>query len=251
MEVHAVFFWSALLIPPQIIILLFSRGKAAFILPTFWQHRICNAFGLKVEVIGTPVLDRQALFVSNHISYLDIPVIAGVLPASFVAKADVASWPVFGLLAKLQQTAFVSRSRATLAQEKAALSNVLAQGRSLIIFPEGTSSDGQTVLPFKTSLFGLALESGQDITVQPFTIELASVDGHEVSTQADRDLYAWHGDMTLMPHFWAFAKSSGAKVRLHFHPPLRVQQISDRKELARICYDLVAAPLNHRASSAA
>src|SRR5690606_21982668 len=104
-------FWCALLIPPQVAIMLFTRGKPAYVLPQLWHKLICRAFGLSVEVVNQPETDRQALYVSNHISYLDIPVISCVLSASFVAKADVARWPVFGLLAKLHQTVFVSRSR--------------------------------------------------------------------------------------------------------------------------------------------
>ena len=245
------FFWSILLIPPQMLVMLFSRGKAAFILPTIWQRLICRAFALEVEVTGIPVQDARTIYVGNHISYLDIPVIAGILPASFVAKAEVASWPVFGFLAKLQQTAFINRSRKAVAHEKTALSALLAKGKSLIIFPEGTSSDGRTVLPFRSSLFGLALDDPIRPTIQTFTLELVSVNGHPVTSQEDRDLYAWHGDMTLMPHFWSFAKSHGAKVRLHFHPPLQVQQVNDRKELASLCHKQVASILEKRAPCAA
>lgn len=245
------FFWSALLIPPQMLILLFGRDKAAYILPSLWHRQICRVFGLEIEVINKPVRDRQVIYVSNHVSYLDIPVIASVLPVSFVAKADVESWPFFGLLAKLQQTAFISRARAAVGREKQTLASLLAAGKKLVIFPEGTSSDGSKALPFKSSLLGIALESGEDMLIQPFTIELAEIDDRPVTSQNDRDLYAWYGDMTLMPHFWNFAKTKGAKVKLHFHAPIHVKEIQDRKLLAQTCHELVAGILANRMALAA
>ena len=229
----------------------FCKGRRAYILPGFWQKMVCHAFALKVETIGTPLTGKQAIFVSNHLSYLDIPVIGSVLPASFVAKAEVASWPVFGFLAKLQQTAFISRSRSAVQREKGNLAAFLEQGKSLVIFPEGTSSDGSKVLPFRSSLFGIALEAASQPPIQPFTIELVEIDGRKVNNSQGRDHYAWHGDMTLMPHFWAFAKSNGAKVRLHFHTPLQVKGLQDRKKLAQTCHQMVAGPLENSIARAA
>lgn len=243
--------WSALLIPPQMLVMLFTNGDSTYVIPSFWQKRICRVFGLDVEVVNAPVQSRPAVFVSNHVSYLDIPVIASVLPVSFVAKAEVANWPLFGLLARLQQTVFVSRSRAAVGREKDALAATLANGKRLVIFPEGTSSDGSKALPFKSSLLGIALEAGGEMPIQPFTIELAEIGGRKIAGQQDRDFYAWYGDMTLMPHFWNFAKTSGAKVRLHFHAPLHVKEIQDRKILAQKCHELVASALTNRMAETA
>ncbi len=239
------FFWTILLVPPQALIMLFTKGRAAYVIPHFWQKRVCDAFALTVDVTGTPVKDRQVIYVSNHISYLDIPVISTILPYSFVAKADVADWPLFGLLARLQQTAFISRSRTDAAKEKSALQNMLKDGKSLIIFPEGTSTDGRTVLPFKASLFSIALDetAPPGLVIQPFTVEIAETDGKPVNNQAGRDLYAWHGDMTLLPHLWRFAKSEGARINLHFHPPLTMGAETHRKALAADSQALVAGGL--------
>lgn len=246
-------FWCALLIPPQAAVLLFTRGRAAYALPRLWHKMICRAFRIQVEVAGAPVTDRQALYVSNHVSYLDIPAISCVLPVSFVAKADVEGWPLFGLLAKLQQTVFISRSRQRLHEEKAAFEKILKSGRSLVIFPEGTSSDGAQVLAFKSSLFSVVPDGGlsDSMVVQPFTVELVGTDERKIITQKDRDNYAWYGDMTLMPHFWHFAKLRGAKVKLHFHAPVKVKEGENRKELARRCQELVAAPLASGMAAAA
>lgn len=238
------FFWCALLIIPQAIILLFSHGKAAYLIPLFWHKMMCRIFNLEVVIEGTPITDGQIVFVSNHISYLDIIVIASTLPASFVAKKEVASWPVFGLLAKLQQCVFIDRARHRINDGQNSLQKKLNSGNSLIFFPEGTSSDGTVILPFKSSLFSVAITLKS--IIQPFTIELIETNGKKITTEKDRDRYAWHGDMTLAPHFWSFAKSSGAKVKLHFHAPIQVKDDDNRKYLAKTCYEKVTSPLLHK-----
>lgn len=234
----------ATMIPLQILWQAFTRGKRVYALALIWHRSVCRLFGLRVDIIGQPASDRQVIFVANHVSYLDIPVLASVLPASFVAKADVANWPLFGTLARLQHTAFISRSRSMAAQEKHALAARLADGRDLIMFPEGTSSDGSRVLPFKSSLFGIALDHERtgEISIQPVSIILTAIDGRPATDPGIRDKYAWYGDMTMLPHLWAFGKSRGACVRLHFHAPLSPSAFADRKTLARACEDAVRQP---------
>lgn len=237
-KLAAFFALTLLLVPPQLLIMAATRGKAAYILPHLWERVVCFIFGLKVVVEGTPYTESQTIYISNHISYLDIPVIASVLKASFVAKEDVANWPLFGFLSKMQQTAFISRSRTHAAKGRFALQNMLRDGKSLIIFPEGTSSDGSAILPFKSSLFSIVhdIETKTPVMVQPLTLSLREVDGRPPAEQDVRDLYAWHGDMTLSPHLWNFLKSKGAKVMLHFHPPAPAEDFPCRKTLARHCH---------------
>ncbi|PJB71637.1 MAG: 1-acyl-sn-glycerol-3-phosphate acyltransferase [Alphaproteobacteria bacterium CG_4_9_14_3_um_filter_47_13] len=238
------FFWCAVLIPVQITITTFSRRQAAYILPHFFHKRVCRIFQINVETTGAPLEKGQFLYIGNHISYLDISVITAVLPVSFVAKQEVANWPFFGLLAKLQQTAFIDRARHASKKGRTALQDRLKDGKSLVLFPEGTSSDGKTILPFKSTLFSILDKGESDLLVHPFTIELLEVNGHSIQSQQDRDLYAWHGDMTLIPHFWDFARSHGAKVKLHFHTPFRVKESDNRKDLAKLCHNIVAQGLN-------
>lgn len=232
--------WSLSLIPFQLLILAIHRGKWAYELPYLWERGMCRIFGIKVIIEGSPNRDKQTIYMANHLSYLDIPAIASILKASFVAKAEVANWPVFGFLSKMQQTAFIERSRKEVSTQKNALQNMLAEGKSLIIFPEGTSSDGRDVLPFKSSLFSIALGEQalkQDLFVQPVTVSLIHVNGSEPTAQNIRDLYAWHGDMTLPPHLWQFAKSRGATIKLVFHPPYQAATFDDRKILAGKCHN--------------
>ncbi|PCK00226.1 MAG: 1-acyl-sn-glycerol-3-phosphate acyltransferase [Zetaproteobacteria bacterium] len=230
-------------VPVQAIILKFHTGKYAYTLPYLWQKAICTIFSIKVKVIGTPNKSHQTIYISNHISYLDIPVLGSVIPASFVAKKDVASWPVFGFLSKLQQTAFISRNRADADKGRQALNAMLEQNKSLIIFAEGTSTDGREVLPFKSSLFSIALQDNlPDILVQPITIKMKTINQKEISTQFDRDLYSWHLNMDtpLGTHLWRFAKNQGAEISLTFHTPIKAQDYSDRKTLAKACHNTVS-----------
>jgi len=234
---------SLILVPLQMLVLSIHKGQGAYIIPHFWQKCVCGIFRLKVSVIGTPLRKQQVIYVSNHLSYLDIPVIGSIIPASFVAKKDVSSWPVFGFLSRLQQTAFIDRSRNAAAKETSALDIMLNERKSLILFPEGTSTDGTEVVPFKSSLFSLALKKDvNNPPIQPFAIKIISVDRHPPATQELRDIYAWHRNMTteLPQHLWRFSLSRGARIELEFFPAIHTDENSDRKILAGNCYQTIA-----------
>lgn len=233
-------------IPTQLLILAFHKGPGAYIAPKLWHKGVCLIFGIRLFVEGKPVQNQQTLFMSNHLSYLDIPVLGSLITASFVAKKDVEGWPLFGFLATLQQTAFIDRSRTAAAKEMHNLNALIKTGKSLILFPEGTSTDGRTLRPFKSSLFAAPLESeNPDLLIQPVSLEMEQVNGRAVETQKDRDLYSWHIDMdTELPvHLWLFALTSGARIKIKFHPPLRVAEFQDRKVLAGACYEHVRSAL--------
>lgn len=232
---------SAAVVGTQTVLLPFYKGPASYWVPLLWQKGTCRIFGIKVRREGTPVGKRPAIYVSNHVSYMDIPVVGSLVMASFVARGDMESWPIFGYMGKMQQSVYISRKREDAEEGRKALHDMLAAKRSLIIFAEGTSTPGTSVLPFKSSLFGLALEHG--VSVQPMTISLISVGGKPVTDAQTRDLYAWHGDMTLYPHIWAFAKLGGAELVVRFHPPRDASVYKDRKALCRDCYEDVAGGL--------
>ena len=235
------------IIPFQFLVMLFSRGKASYALPCLWHKIVCKIFGIKVRPCGkySKAPGCQTIFVSNHLSYLDIPVMGSLLKASFVAKKEVKSWPVFGFLSKLQQTAYISRARSDSVKSKDNLSNMLNQGKNLILFPEGTSTDGVSVLPFKSSLFSIALQQddgNNDIYIQPVTIILDKVSGKAPQTQKERDIYAWHINMDtpLANHLWNFAKNKGASINLVFHDFICAKEQNNRKELAKLCHEAVS-----------
>ncbi len=238
--------WCLLCAPTQFIYLLFVKGPSAYTLPYIWQRGVCRIFGIKVVISGAPISTAQTVFCSNHISYLDIPVIGSALKASFVAKGEVESWPVFGFLSKLQQTIFISRKRSDAHRAGEQIEQNLQQGKNIIIFPEGTSSDGSNVLAMKAALFS-PVAGLENTVIQPFSVCIRNVDKQSVADasapQELRDLYAWYGDMDLAPHLWAFAQHKGAVIELVFHAPIAADGGADRKALAAQCEEKIRNPL--------
>lgn len=228
------------LIPVQIFAVKFNRGLAVR-LPLFY-HRLCTRIlGFQICVHGEMMREGPVLFACNHTSYTDIAVLGALLPASFVAKEEVAGWPLFGLLAKLQRTVFVARRGARAAEQRDEMIRRLEAGDNLILFPEGTSSDGNAVLPFKSALFSVAevRPRGAALCVQPVSIAYTRLDGMPIG-RALRPYFAWYGDMTLAPHFWEVAGLGHATVDVIFHAPVTIDQYKNRRALAKHCFDVVA-----------
>jgi 1-acyl-sn-glycerol-3-phosphate acyltransferase len=205
-------------------------------------HRICaRLLGFRLDIRGAMSSIRPTLFVANHSSYLDITVLGGVIPGSFVAKAEVGDWPFFGLLAKLQRTVFVDRrARSALAQREA-LEERLRAGDNLILFPEGTSSDGNRTLPFKSALFAAASMEidGRPLTVQPVSVSCTALDGIPLGRTL-RSVYAWYGDMSLLSHIWRMVRLGRLTVVVQFHSPLSLAASGSRRQLAERCWQQVA-----------
>ncbi len=234
-------------IPTQSLVLLFTQGKKAYILPYWWHSAVRALFGITYEVTGMPALDKQTLFVSNHLSYMDIPLIGSILKNSFVAKSEVREWPLFGFLSTLQRTAFIERKKTQAALQKNALDARLNAGESLIIFPEGTSTDGYNVEPFKSSLFSIVLGTNKEnLFIQPMTIILKSVNKTPPQTTKERRLYTWprEDDIDIGAHLWRFAKTKGAHLEIIFHKPIPAKDYKDRKALAKDSCIAVQKPLN-------
>lgn len=206
--------------------------------------RICNALlGLRVRAFGQPSGGARVLYVINHVSYLDIPVLSSVIDATFVARADMAAWPMFGTIAKVTGTVFVDRSGPRAMEQRAVIVSRLAGGEDLILFPEGTSTDGSSVAPFKSALFGILGqdEAVADVVIQPVSIAYVRYADGTPLVGPLVDLYSWYGDMTLVPHLFQVLGLRGVDVEVHFHEPVRAAEVGDRKELARRCHTTVAA----------
>lgn len=232
--------WTALLVPIQAAAMAL-RLPVRTCIPRYY-HRVCaRLLGLRVEVRGTMAPARPTLFVCNHMSYLDITVLGAVIEGSFVAKAEVGRWPLFGLLARLQRSIFVDRRAANAQAHRNSLQQRLQAGDSLILFPEGTSGDGNRTLPFKTSLFQVAaLEvGGRPITVQPVSVAATALDGIPLGRML-RPLYAWYGDMDLVSHIWSMIGAGELTVVVEFHPPVTIAEMGSRKALAEHCWRTVA-----------
>lgn len=233
----------------QPLVLLCTRGRGAYYVPQAWHWLACRIFGLRVDVDGRPYDGGQVMLMANHISYLDIPVLGGLVRGSFVAKQDVEGWAVFGFLSRLQQTVFISRARGAAQQVQKQLDERLLAGQDLIIFPEGTSTDGRDVRPFKSSLFSLVIASrATELYVQPVTLRVVEADGKPVerdSEQSVLDIYAWHIDMDMAmgAHLWRFSQTKGARICVTFHAPLPAKSYNDRKVLAQACHGCVKGGL--------
>jgi len=221
------------LLPPALIAYA-GRGRSPAAINRLWHRATCRIAGIRVRTIGTPVRDRPVLFVSNHVSYVDIPAIGAVLDVCFIAKAEVASWPLFGLLAKVSNTVFLKRDRREIREQRDRVAALLGNGTSLYLFPEGTSSDGRQVLPFKSALLDAA--TAGDCLVQPVTVAYHDPDAR----------YAWYGDMTLVPHLGKVLAVPGVTVDIVFHEPVASGDFSSRKTLTSHVEGQVAAGLQQR-----
>lgn len=201
----------------------------------------CWMAGFRIKVHGEPSAAHPTLFVANHASYFDIPVLGSLLRASFIAKAEVAGWPVFGFLAKLQRTVFIERVRSRAGEHRGQVSERLSAGDQLVLFAEGTSNDGTRVLPFKSALFSAAEPvDGHEVTVQPVSIAYTRTDGVPLG-RTMRHWFAWYGDMDMAPHFWGALGLGVTTVEVVFHPTVTLAQFGSRKALADHCQRLVAA----------
>ena len=227
-------------------VLLVLPGKAKVDFARFYWATIARLLGLQVRRIGERAEPagppggrvRPIIYVGNHSSWLDIPAVGGELKACFVSKDDVAGWPLVGTIARLGRTVFVSRSRQSIGRERSEMQGRLKDGDNLILFPEGTSSDGSRVLPFHSSFFAAAYG---DITpiIQPVSIvydRLADLPVGHVS----RTVFSWYGDMSLAPHLWQLAQWRGKRVTLLFHAPLDPLEFADRKALSNATWQAVA-----------
>ncbi len=205
-------------------------------LPKVWLGWCRRTIGMDVSVAGGALVEGPALFVSNHISYLDVIAIGSVIDGSFVSRADIRHWPIFGFLATLQRTVFIERNPRHARQHREELTSRLSSGDRLIFFPEGTSSDGTTILPFKSSLFSAAeLEANErPVPVQPISIAYTRLDGLPLG-RLMRPLYAWYGDMDFAPHFWQLLGLGRFKVEITVHDAVTLGGFHSRKELARYC----------------
>ena len=238
--------YAALTLPlmPVQALLVLARAPMAARLPRWYHAACCRILGFRVLVRGVPSEVAPTLFVSNHLSYLDIVVLSALAPVSFVAKREVASWPFFGWLARLQRTVFVGRDRRNVHDERDSLAAALAEGRSLVLFPEATSWDGNRLRPFRSSLLAAAeiAPAGRPLLVQPLTVAYTRVDGMPIGRHL-RPFYAWFGDMELPGHLWQVLGIGRVTVELEFHDPVTFARFGSRKALTRHCEAAIARAL--------
>src|SRR3984957_4886772 len=215
--------------------LLLKLGSRAFRPFPNRYHRVFAAlFGIHIRKVGQPVTGEGVLMVANHTSWADIIIFSAAAPLSFVSKAEVARWPLFGTLARLQRTVFVERTRrSSTGETRDEIRERLLAGDTLLLFPEGTSHDGNRVLPFKSALLGAAearLASGAHVKVQPVSAAFTGLHGMPMGRE-NRPLFAWYGDMEMVSHLWEALQAGPLDVVVQFHQPLSLD-VMDRKALA-------------------
>ncbi len=220
--------------PLQLLVLWLTPSRR-YVLPRVVFRLGLRIIGIECDVRG-PVPQRgPALILCNHLSWIDIVVIGAHLPCHFIAKRDVAGWPVFGQMARIIGVLFVDRERrAATGPVRDAMRGGFALGRTLVLFPEGTSTDGSQVLPFKSALLPDPGTTG--VSIHPLT--LSFFNNHRAHA-----FYAWYDDTPLIAHMRAVFASGPLHARLEFGDPISPDQISDRKDLARRSHNVVSENL--------
>lgn len=236
----AVLLWTLPSMAVQSMCLLLP-GPAKMVHARFYWAVISRLLGVRVRVIGTPAYQetsRPIIFVSNHSSWLDIPVLGGCLNACFVSKDEVGAWPFVGTVARLGRTVFISRQRHATGRERDAMRQRLVQGDNLLLFPEGTTSDGSRVLPFRSSFFAIA-EGDDPPLIQPVSVVYDRLDGLPTG-RASRPVFAWYGDMDMATHFWRLAQHHGLRASVLLHAPMDPSRFASRKALSHAVWQAVA-----------
>jgi len=228
------------LLPIQAVAIFF-RLELARTLPPAYHRLVCRIMGIRVASQGELAKNRPLLIVSNHTSYLDIEVLGSLIPGSFVAKAEIAGWPFFGWLAKLQRSVFIERRSSKAREHKDEIEKRLLEGDVLILFPEGTSNDGNRILPFRSALFSVAERriEGEALVVQPVSLAYTRLDGMPMG-RSFRPFFAWYGDMELPPHLWQMLGLGLVTAEVVFHEPVTIDRFGTRKALAEACWRIVA-----------
>lgn len=216
-----------------------TRSKWARTFPHWYHRQVCRLIGVRIAIDGKVERDRPVLLVANHTTWLDIPVLSAVAPVSFVAKKEVGTWPFVSALARLQRSVFVDRTRRTaVGQTAGEIVERLAQGDAIVLFAEGTSSDGNRVLPFMTSLFAAAKPAAgeapvaADAVVQTVSVVYTRLHGLPLG-RTGRPGVAWYGDMEMTGHAWQLLKAGPLDVEIRIGAPVPLASFADRKQLAR------------------
>lgn len=240
-----VFIVMTLVLLPFQLIAMALRLPIQRSIPYFYHRMLCKVIGVRIHQAGQRAPTFPLLILSNHVSWLDILIIGAVTQTVFVAKKEVARWPVFGWLAKLQRTVFIDRERrhrtGAATQE---IAERLLGGDAVVLFAEGTSSDGNRILPFRSALVGAvhhAIGHSTDhksVTVQPLSLAYVRTSGLPIG-RALRDRVAWYGDADLIPHLLGVLASGAVDVTVSWGEPVAYGMDANRKVIAQRAEDAV------------
>jgi len=198
------------------------RLQMSSTLMSLWARSACAILGIRIKKTGLHQFPQGSFIVANHCSYLDILVLGSLIPGVFVAKQEVASWPMLGWLSRLAGTIFVDRdSRMSALTAFHAIESRLTSDISVILFPEGTTNNGTDILAFKSSFFKIPIETRRP--VQPVSLIYSHLNGEPVR-EVQRDRIAWYGSMSLLPHLWNMLGINKIDVRVHMSPTIHVME---------------------------
>lgn len=201
-----------------------------FFMARHWHKACLKIFGVQLSINGSMSKKAPILYVANHVSYIDILALGSLLTGSFVSKAEVRKWPMFGWLSTLQNTVFINRRSREIKIQLKELSQRVQSAQNLIIFPEGTSTNGKAVKPFKSSLFAIC-ELHPELSIQSIALKYLDKDGLPL-TDGERDQYAFYSDFPFGAHFWGMLQGRGLTIEIHFGHLLDSDSRSNRKQLA-------------------
>ncbi len=231
------------LAPVQLAALACGLRSLAGRIPVLFHRMVLTLLGIQMTIHGTPARGKRVLYLSNHCSYLDIPILGSLLEASFIAKAEVSRWPILGWLSSMQRTIFVNRQAIRqVMEQRDRIAKRVAAGDSLILFPEGTSGDGNRVLPFKSSLLSVTTTqatASKTIMIQPISLAYSRLDGIPMG-RAMRPAFAWYGAMSLIQHIIRMLFHGILSVDVVFHPAIPASHFSSRKDMATQCQTIIA-----------
>ena len=204
------------------------RVSYHFEVARIWSRTMLALMGVRLEVVGAP-MEGGGVIAANHASWADILALRACRTVNFVSKAEVRGWPAVGWIADQCETVFIERRRTATRAQQGVLKARIEDGEALCIFPEGTSTDGRRVLPFKSSLLSFLFEDGlRETPVQGATVNWVAPPGQP------EEFFGWWGGMPFEGHIWdVVCRSRGGRVEVVFHEPVRPADIGDRKLLAQ------------------
>jgi 1-acyl-sn-glycerol-3-phosphate acyltransferase len=237
---------STLILAPLQFVLMKTGLYQGHLVLRLWHRAMLAALGFRVHVRGAMAEKRPLLIASNHVSWTDIMVLGSIVDVSFIAKSEMAGWPLIGWLSTLQRTVFIERERKRKSGEQASeIAARLARNDAMVLFAEGSTGDGNLLLPFKSTLFGaatVAIAEGavEHVFIQPVAIVYTKLHGLPMGRQ-HRRVASWIGDQDLVPHMGELLAEGAIDVEVSFGEPFEFAAGSSRKEAARLVEQRVSA----------
>ena len=237
------FVWTLICSSIQFLLLLTPKN-IFFLTPKLYFKGLIFIFGIDIRFKGVPKKEN-VIYISNHSSYLDIFILGSKLDGLFVAKSEIANWPIINKICKLAKTIFINRNKKSNTKNQIAMINkFLVDGFNIILFPEGTSNDGNKVLPFKSSLFAITeLNRDKNYFIQPISLSYTGFDGVPLS-RFFKHYFAWYGNMDLVPHVWKLLGMGNCEIEVKYHAPKAFNEFFSRKEACKYCFELISSQVS-------